>query len=65
MWTTVAMATTVIASLGAELRLGVRFGNIAATAHAFPIWVFASDSIQAESRLTGALELGVTLGYQR
>jgi hypothetical protein len=51
--------------LGAELRAGIRFGNVAINAHALPIWVFASDSIQSEMALAGALELGVTLGYQR
>jgi hypothetical protein len=51
--------------LAAELRAGVRFGSVAVTAHALPIWVFANDSMQAESRLAGALELGVTVGYQR
>jgi hypothetical protein len=51
--------------LGAELRVGVRFSDVAITAHALPIWVFASDSFQSEMSLDGALELGVTLGYQR
>jgi hypothetical protein len=51
--------------LGVELRAGVRFGHVGINAHAFPIWVFASDSIDPETRLSCALELGVTVGYQR
>jgi hypothetical protein len=51
--------------LGAEVRAGVRFGNVGINVHALPIWVFASDSVQSDTRLRGALELGVTVGYQR
>ena len=51
--------------LGADLRAGIRFGDVTLTIEALPIWIFASDSLSPESHLRNAVEIGIALGYQR
>ncbi|HEY5920642.1 MAG TPA: hypothetical protein VIV11_03180 [Kofleriaceae bacterium] len=51
--------------LAADLRAGIRLGDITLAIEALPIWVFASDSVSRGAQLDYALEVGVALGYQR